>query len=197
MKITKVKLGEQGLKGMSVTFVRNDEKDGLTWNNEYTVQYKYPVQGVLLKAFEALAVHLGNICGLEVAQKGIDKLSNGYDNISVVGVSVKSGGIVLTGKVEASTGKTYAVNTPFTIIEDAYEGFGKMEEQVERLLDLVEEYVEGGYKINKEQYVLDLHAGDENFDTDVYAKLSTAEKESMFIKELEDKGYIVLQQEAA
>ncbi len=195
MKISKIKLNDGGLKGLTVTFLRYESKDGASWLTEYPgVKYKYPVQGVLAKAIQEMKKYVSELCSLTTS----DELGNdNYSNVTVTGVSATDDGFVITASIDTVCDKKYTVNTPFICSKDGYSRFHEASSVIDKIFSLTDEYIAGRTIINKTQFILDLHANDDNFDTDVFKAKSEIEKEAFYMDELERRGHIILRNEEA
>jgi len=185
--IQKIKLSAHGIKGMQVWMVKQEQKDGQLWLNEYPgVQYRYPVQGKFYETIQMLGLHVGRICDI----KPVDE--DNYCNITVTQVKKTENGFLLTAVVESTLVKTYTVNTPLVTEEDGYDYFDKVMKLVERIFAGVENYIKGEIKVDVERYLMDLHKDEDNFAVEVLKEMTDDEKEKLYIAELEARGHIVI-----
>ena len=191
MKISKIKLIKEGMKGMSVTYLKIIKKDGVPFKVPHVVKYPYPVTGALSKALRDLEKHFGIINSLVPAIAGSDN----YDNVAIQGMEVTESNFCLEASVEVIPGSFTTFKTP--VINEAvhYHLYDECTEKIDQILTLVESYVEGEQKLDSNQIVLDFHKNDDDFDMDAFQILDEKEKHAMMIAELEKAGMIILQDE--
>lgn len=126
------------------------EKDGSTATESYTNKER-PIHYDVKKAFMALAPHLGTMClwiRPTAMQKAIGDLDPGsFDNIKVTALSLKNGGIVITGShMRARDGAFIIINSPFEKLSaeiSNYEFLTELNENVLELIDEAKAWMEG------------------------------------------------------
>lgn len=189
MKIKKIKFVKNGLKGVEVTYQKVDKKDGLPWKNDYKVTYRYPVIGKLAQAIIDLGDHFGRINNLK------PEVGESYYGITVVGLECSEDNFAIEASVEVIPGCLTTYKTPVLNADSGYEQFEEAMKKVDQVLALVDEYVNGDYKFDANQIVMNFHKNDENFDIDAFNLLNHVDRRAFMIKELEDDGVICLRDE--
>lgn len=191
MKIHKIKLIKNGLKGMRVTYLKTDKKDNVGWKNEYNVTYRYPVLGPLAKAIRELELDFGLINGLVP----FNETPNDYTHVAIQSLKTTEENFCIEASVETMPGCFTTFKTPVINSESGYERYRKCMDKVEQILNLVEEYVEGDQKMDANEIVKQFSKDDLEFDMEEFKTLSAEEKRIVAINMLEEAGCIVIQPE--
>ena len=183
MRIAKVKVNDDGLKGITVDYMKEEGKGGFTFANEYSVKYKAPVSESIRELFEFFGEHVIKICGLRDEVK---------DDVTVTGVLGKEDSFLISAKVRTVGDKWYAVNTPLMNAADGYDDYGRVMILIDELYKGVKKYVEDRTAImDPRQYVMEFsqkkHVELPDFDDE-------AEKLEYMRTCLEKSGAIVLEQ---
>jgi hypothetical protein len=187
MKISKIKLIKGGLKGMKVTYLKPVKKDGMNWMVPHDVKYPYPVVGKIGGIIQDLREHFGEIVGLNG--------SDGFGHVSIVGVERGEDNYCLEASVETMPGCEATWKTPVINELSMYHKENEVQELLDQVWNMVEEYAIGGIKMDAAQVVMEFHKKDDDFDMDAFNVLSEGEKQIMMIAELEKAGMIILQPE--
>lgn len=145
MKISKIKLENGGLKGIIVNYLKNEEKDKLTFNNEYQVKYRAPIHSYLGKLIKSLEKYVVDICNL-----------NEDSEVSVLGVTANDKQFLISAKAYVLNGQTIAINTP-NIKDGMYSAYDEIQKIIAEIHKEIEVYVSAGQKIDKRQLVLDFY----------------------------------------
>lgn len=190
MNISKLKLVNDGLKGIEVDFLKNQEKNRFTYFNEYHVKEKSPVHAEFKKAMDALEKHYRLIMN-------VGELTD----VKINGVTASQEKILIMATVTVFGYYATAANTPLLDGDCGYKEWSKLSDCVDKLYTEAVVYMEGGKSAEPKQYLLDLF--DKEDKGMAKRELSAADirkmdKEGQFnlMRELlEERGAIVVMSE--
>jgi len=191
MKITKVRMIDKGLKGLEITFLKNEERGGLTFQNEYVARIKVPLNGVVRKAFLDLEKDFGVLLGLH------EKV-----NFSTVeGISYRKGeGVVLSGRISVGQWGEYMVKTMFVGEGSEYSNYDRLMDASDKLIEVVGLWMEQSTVPTAKQMLMDFREmgkpgmtqalSEYNFD-----EMNAEDAQKKAVELLEKMGAVVLMQE--
>lgn len=183
MKISKIKLNNDGLKGLTVNFLKNELKDGLTFINEHQVTYKAPIHHPLSKLIQSLAKYVIDICNL-----------NEDAEITVTGITANDKQFLISAKSYVLENSIIAINTP-NIKEGMYDAYGAIQKIIDEIYREVDIYATKKQAIDKKQFVMDLFSKDPDKLNAIDFSDPEAVKEQM-IAYLEKNNCVVIEREA-
>lgn len=186
MKISKVKLIEQGMKGITVTYSEVQPKDGMHYNNDYTVTFRQPVQGKVMNLFQDLQEHFIGITGMEEESETL-----------VTGFSFDGDNIQLGGKVYVlARPLTFGLSAPMVGDDDGYSKFEKLRDICKEIYTLVAEYTKGNNDVDVAQFIRDYTTKNPAKAAELPVDEMTKEEQIDYYRSvLEKNGGIVIMQE--
>jgi hypothetical protein len=177
MKIANVKLVNDGLKGIEVSYLGTSKKDNREFNDEYKVKYTAPIHKELRVAFSKLRFHLIHIFKLrsfveahltedyQFKKQDLPKPDKAYlqakdiwDSVIVSGVT--SNGIdtfLVTGKLKCFGNLITAINSPLIKEDAGYAYFSEAIEVVDEIYAEIEKYISGAKVADDSQIVMDFY----------------------------------------
>lgn len=190
MKISKVKLKENGRAGLVVTYTSTDKRDGMEYIIDTNRTYRAPVNKELARAVEALRKHLLEVCMIanEIPEE-----------VSVTGVSSNGEWFIISGKVTTYGKKVFAVNTPKMDDDGEYGHFDEVMDKVRKVFEEVAVYVLQKKVADKKQIALDFITADAvkmdvAVDLESFNGMSDEELDNYCREHLEKRGAIVIQE---
>lgn len=183
MKISKVKLIDSGLKGIEVSFLKQEVKGGLTFQNEYMKKDKRPVTKELRKLFSRLVGD--GIQILDLNQKA---------DFTVTGVIGGENQFQITGKVMVLDGKVYGLATP-VIKEGEYEHYKQVMEIIDQIYTGVKEHLDSDKTVTPHQFVMDFNEtlhGEKKLTKEEIDSMDESEKTKYMMDYLEKKGAVIM-----
>lgn len=191
-QITKVKLKDQGLAGLVVSYEKPTKREDFNYRDEYEVKHKASVHDDLKKKWDELKQHVINIGRLnadiadeEIRVTGVK--SDGYESFQITYQVLTFGGAWCP-----------ASNTPKVTESLGYEGFDWCLELIRDVYNEVRAYIKAEKKLNYSQLALDLAHNDKKGGADVVETvqaMSEQERINYCRELLEEKGAIVMMQD--
>jgi len=178
MKIAKVKLRNEGLKGLEVTWEHYETKNGVSFRIESKDKRNAPVHKELLACFEWLEKYL------------LISLDKENGTVDVYGVEIKNDGYILLGDLHTSTG-LFSIKSP-VLDHSNMEKFVEVENIIKGLLVELKEYMDGNKGMSVDEYVKKFNKGKEDFNENEYEGLSKEEKLNVYVSMIEKAGGIVM-----
>lgn len=191
MEIASVKLVNQGLKGIEVTYAQASNKGDRSFIDEHTSKKKAPIHLDLEQAFDKLKVLVLDICSYPDPE-------NYEADVEMTGVKYTNKGFVLTAKLSILDGeKTINLVTPLIRDGNEYGGFMNVIQVLDKIYEETRSYMAGEKTFSDEQLVLKFNSGKEGFDVEEFKKLSADEQRDIATKVLEAQGSIIFHPEPA
>lgn len=148
MNIKKITLVASGFKGATVTYLREEQKNGRPFINEIVEKRKHPIHLSLETMFKDLRFHLLEITGM---LRG-DEEKNEKDYIilesEVTGIEFDSASFTLIGEKRVFADKTIKLKTCKVEEEDGYEHFETVLKLIESIVEETKEYLAGTKKVD-------------------------------------------------
>jgi hypothetical protein len=183
MNIASVKLVNDGLKGVVVTYSTTSTKGGRSFIDEHTSRKKAPIHQELETAFESLREHLLVICGYSKQYLG---------EVIITSVTYNDKGFIIVGKKTILEGdKTINLVTPL-LNDDSYSEFDAVSKILDTIYLETEDYMSGAKVFSDAQLVMRFNQDKEDFDVETFKGLSAEEQRGLATKILEDMGHLVL-----
>lgn len=190
IKITKVKLVNNGLKGIEVNYLATEKTGDREFFNEYISKRKAPIHSELEETFSWLKNHILDICGYS-----LDEVERTFhlNRLEMVSVSYDpSKGFVLTGLLQVMTGeKSINLVTPL-VREDDYTDYGKVIAIIEGIFTETKEYMSFKKTLDDVQLVMKFNKKNEDFDQEAFKRLTKQEQRDFATKILEDQKCVVI-----
>jgi flagellar hook-associated protein FlgK len=193
MKITRVKMLDNGLKGLEIWFDKNEDRGGLTFTNSYHVKVRVPVNSYLRGAFHSLERDFAKLLGL----------TETVNFSTVLDVSYRKGeGVVLGGRVSVGSWGEYGAKTMFVGQDNEYPNYEKLEGFCSELIDLTNKWMVESTGINSKQMLMDFREfGKENMklalaDYD-FDSMSPEDATAKAMELLEKQGAVIMMQDDA
>lgn len=183
MNICKVKVLGEGKKGLEVSYLRNDEKNGYTFNNAYNVKYRYP----LSIGIQTCLNDLQRYC------KGLMRFDKDAE-VEVTGVvSDAATKFIITYRVRTAADLYAGGSTPNVMEGNEYDKFDDVIDVIGKLYDYVVDYVEkGASEVEIKQYALRFN--DDGIGEDDFDAMAETDKKDLMKRALEKAGCIVIDQ---
>jgi hypothetical protein len=183
MKISSVKLVDMGLKGVEVSYSKEEKKKELSFLNEYSKKDRRPIPKELREKFQSLVDYMLQITDLK---KGAD--------LRITGITAGENQFLISGKVSVLDGKIYAINTPL-IKEADFEQFHGVMAIIEEIYAETWKHVESDTAPNATQFVMDfnetLNARDKMSKEEIDG-MNEKEKTAYMMDYLEKKGAVIM-----
>ena len=185
MKISKVKLVDRGIKGIEVSFMKQEDRGKMVFNDEYVVKYKAPVNTELRESFTKLHLHLREICGVS---KELD--------VDVRGLNYNGEAFLISGVVTTVLNeKVYGINTPLINADDDYVKYDSATSLMDKIYEEVRKYVSERKMMNPKQFVMEFAENKGKLDDYDFENMSDSEALSKAREILEKSGAIVITQD--
>lgn len=192
-QIKKIKLKDDGLNGMEVTYMFPEEKDNMIWNNEYVAKRKHPIHGELEKAILDLRNFMLEICGYYIAKPEVTEKNYMIEESKIFEIQVTPESFRLSGEMRAIGDKFIKVSTPEIEIADGYEHFETVTKILSKVIEETHEYMAGKKRMSEQDF-LERYAklkGDDSIVKEL-KHMSAKEKKDYYTKALEKMGAIVI-----
>lgn len=184
MQISKVKLVDDGSRGIEVIYNAPEKRGSFDFNNEHTVKYKAPVNTELKVAVAELRQHIIDICRIDSRYRA---------DVEVTGVSSNATSqFVITAKVRSDGDTTFALNTPLIKDETGYAKFEEAISIIQDIYDRVKDYVEKRLMATPQQIVMAFEKDNKDFDKGEFDELSEEMQIERATQLLSKKGHLVL-----
>lgn len=194
--IKKIVLSENGFKGLKITYLVEEQKDGFPFLTPTVSQPKYPIHLGLEKKFMELREHLLNVCEICQNPRDDDEFKYNVNDTEITGLEMSSDWFKIVGikKIgdKSITLKTYEVEEP------DYYRFSEVMAIIKEIREETREYVAGNRQITTEELGQRLI---ENLirkgkkaegELEEFKGMSDDEKKAYCTKFLEDTGAIVI-----
>lgn len=192
-QITKVKLNNDGLKGMEVTYLFPEEKDNMIWNNEYVSKRKHPIHGDLEAAILDLRNFMLEICGFYVGEP--DKSQKDYliEDTKIIEISTNPNSFKISGELRVIGDKFIKISTPEVEVSDGYEHYEAVTSIIAKIVEETHEYMAGKKKMSENDFLAKFAKikGDDVMIKEL-KHMSAKEKRDYYTKALEKMGAVVL-----
>lgn len=178
MKISKVKLRNEGLKGLQITWERYETKNGVSFRIESTDKRNAPVHKELLDCFEWLEKYL--LISLDKEQGTVD----------VTGIEVKNDGYIMLGLLHTSTG-VFNIKSP-VLDHTNLDRFQEVENIIKGLMSELKEYMDGNKGMSVDEYVKKVNKGNEDFNENEFQEMNSEQKINVYVSLIEKAGGVVI-----
>ena len=111
-QIKKIKLNDDGLKGVEVTYMYPQEKDNMIWNNEHVEKRKHPIHGELENSIADLINFLIELCGYYTANPDVNEKNLLISETTVLELQMTPESFKLSGEMRVLGDKFIKVSTP-------------------------------------------------------------------------------------
>lgn len=193
-QITKIRLKDDGLKGLEVTYMYPQEKDNLIWNNEHIEKRKHPIHMGLENSINDLRNFLLELCGyynetISVMHKDYLIEETKITEIAVNGAT----SFRISGEMRTLGDKFIKVSTPDVEVADGYEHFETVLKVITKVVEETHEYMAGKKKLDEAEF-LKKFAKLKNDDVLIkeFKDMSNKEKRDKCTEILEKMGAVVL-----
>lgn len=148
MKIKKIVLKNSGFKGLDVTYLREEEKNGRPFINEVTEKRKHPIHLGLETMFRDLRFYLLDITGMLKGDE--DKADKDFLILEteVVSLEFDLERFVLGGEKVVFRDKKIKLKTPKVDSDDGYEHYETVMKMIASIVDETKEYMAGTKKVD-------------------------------------------------
>lgn len=190
--IKSIKLSENGFKGLKITHLVEEQKDGFPFLTPTVSQPKYPIHLGLEKKFMELREHLLNICEICQNPRDDDEFKYNVNDTEITGLEMSSDWFKIAGikKIgdKSITLKTYEVEEP------DYYRFSEVMDIIKDIREETREYVAGNRQLTTdeltERIMSNLIRKGKNEDINQLDAMSKEEKMAYCEKYLLDNGVI-------
>lgn len=184
MKISSVKLLNNGLKGVDVSYETTSVKGGREFNNEIKKKHKSPVHEDLMKLFKSLDFYVKDIFGLTT------------QDVEVTGVTYGNKGFIVSSKITVDSlviPKVSALNTPLVSDADDYFHYKDVCAILDAIYAETEAFISGEKVMNDKQLVMSFYEA-KKVEMD-YEGMTNEEIQQAATAILEKMGSIVIHNE--
>lgn len=194
MKYKKVKLIENGFKGIEVEYHKIEKKGGRAYNNKTKDTLRFPVHLGLENKFKELRPFLLEIC--KVIHGDEDKSTKDFyiAETDMIGVEILDDGFVLEGEGVVFGTKSVKYKTPKIDSSDNCPNFDAIQLIIKGLIEEVDVYMEGTAKPSDEEVLIrwvERH-NDKGIDIETIKGMSAEEQKETLTKLLEKAGACVM-----
>jgi hypothetical protein len=189
--ITKIQLKNSGLKGIEVSYRKNDEVNHRTFNNGHKEECKHPIHLDLEKAFKELRFFLLEIC--KVINPGMeqDEVEDALADTLIDSVSIDDNAFIIRGELAVNqTPKYIKLETPEIDADDDYHNFDAVLKVIDTIKTETLLHMEGKKKVSDKEYLTRWAEANTN-------KLTPEEIEGMSEEELKDFCTKVLEKQGS
>ena len=148
MQIKKIALSDSGFKGITVAYLREEQKNGRPFINEVIEKRKHPIHLSLETMFKDLRFHLLDITGMLRGDE--DKMTKDYTIMEseVVAIEFDASGFTIIGEKKVFMDKYIKLKTCRVEEEDNYEHFDTVQKLIESIVEETKEYMAGTKKVD-------------------------------------------------
>jgi hypothetical protein len=197
-QIKKIKLNDDGLKGVEVTYMHPQEKDNMIWNNEHVEKRKHPIHGELESDINVLRNFLLELCGYYIGSPNAEEKNQLIAETKVVEIQMTPESFKISGEMRAIGDKFIKIGTPEIEIGDGYEHHETVQKILAKIVEEAHEYMAGRKRMSESDF---LEKWAKRKGDDVMIKelqhMGAKEKKDYYISALEKMGAIVLMDETA
>jgi hypothetical protein len=193
-QITKIRLKDDGLKGLEVTYMYPQEKDNLIWNNEHIEKRKHPIHNELENAINDLRNFALELCGyynetISVMHKDYLIEESKITEIVINGTT----SFKISGEMRTLGDKFIKISTPDIEIADGYEHFETVLKVIDKIVEETHGYMAGKKKLDEAEF-LKKFAKLKNDDVLIkeFKDMTNKEKRDKCTEILEKMGAVVL-----
>jgi hypothetical protein len=195
MRITKVELVGGGFKGLNVTYLKEENKNGMTKIKEVIEKPRYPIHLGLEVPFKDLRYYLLNICdilGEDLGKMEKDSLMNDCEVTSVI---ISNEHFVIKGTKSVFGDKAFSLTSPKVEEGDGYFHYDTVKSVIEKIVEETKAYMAGDVVIDSTEVVTRwIGAGkSKGFDIESFNALSPEDRDKFCTEVLEkDFGKVVI-----
>lgn len=148
MNIKKITLSQGGFRGLTVTYLREEEKNGRPFINEVTEKRKHPIHLSLETMFKDLRFYLLDITGMLRGDE--DKTIKDFtiQETDVTAIEFNNEMFCISGEKSVFADKKFKVKTPKVDDNDQYEHYETVLKMIESIKEEVKEYLAGTKKVD-------------------------------------------------
>lgn len=187
MLIRSVKLVNQGMKGIEITYAMPTTKNFRSFVDEHKSKKKAPIHSELEELFLQLKPYLLDCCDYPQETREKDLIET-----QVIFIQYSNEGFIIKGEKSVLQGdKTVPLHTPMITVDD-YDQFGAATKIMDKIYDEVKVYMSGEKTLSDEQLVIRFNQNKEGFNIEEFKKLSKEEQRNIATQTLEKMGAIVI-----
>ena len=196
MNIQKFSIIDNGLRGLKISHLVQEEKDGYPFMTPTKSEPKYPIHRGMENKIKELVPHFLNLCEICQNPRDEDEFTYACNDSDILEIEADNSGFKLKGIKKMTSDKSITLKTYFVEEEDGYHGFVKVQGIIQEIFAEVREYVAGNRQITTEELGQRLienmikkgKKGEE--DLREFQEMSAEEKKAYCTKYLEDNGAI-------
>jgi hypothetical protein len=152
MRVKKIKLDSDGLKGLKIVYEKTEDKDGRSFYTDVIEEKRYPIHLGLEKKFKELRQAYGDILGLMAGKLGDNEIKYILNNIDITGVSFGHDWFVITGKLTTFCDKKIGISTPKIDETDEFYAYKEVQKIIEEIVVETKEYMSGAKKATDAEF---------------------------------------------
>lgn len=196
MKIKKIRLQQNGNKGVTVTYDKPEEKDGRYFSTDVIESKQYPIHLGLENKFKELREHFAEICGFTPNSINEEEVKYIINDIEVTGIKFENDYFLLTGTKTTFADKKIGLSTHKVMEEDGFTNYDKVWKIIGELVEETKAYMDGTKKATDEEigrrYITaQLKKGKETIALEEFEEMSDADKKIFCTEFLEKSGSLV------
>ncbi len=189
-KLSSVKLIEDGLKGIEVSYGSVEFRGKREYFNEYKVKRRAPASSELMDKFKELKEYMLDICGYVGNESELKNMEN---NLMITGVTYTDEGFVLIGKMKVLAGdKVVSLSTPLIVNSEEYFDFKSVIEVLNSLYLETTMYMDGKKEISNLQLAMKFAEKNQQIDKEAIGRMSDKELTEFVTPMLEKMGHCVI-----
>ncbi len=197
-QIKKIKLNDDGLKGVEVTYMHPQEKDNMIWNNEHKETRKHPIHGEMENAIADLRNFLLETYGYYNEGISVSEKNQLIEDTRVIEINLAPDMFKLSGEIRLIGDKFGKIPGIEVEVGDGYAHYETVQKILAKVVEEAHEYMAGRKRMSESDF---LEKWAKRKGDDVMIKelqhMSAKEKKDYYTSALEKMGAIVLMDETA
>jgi hypothetical protein len=197
-QIKKIKLNDDGLKGVEVTYMYPQEKDNMIWNNEHKETRKHPIHGEMENAIADLRNFLLETYGYYNEGISVSEKNQLIEDTRVIEINLAPDMFKLSGEIRLIGDKFGKIPGIEVEVSDGYAHYETVQKILAKVVEEAHEYMAGRKRMSESDF---LEKWAKRKGDDVMIKelqhMSAKEKKDYYTSALEKMGAIVLMDETA
>lgn len=197
-QIKKIKLNDDGLKGVEVTYMHPQEKDNMIWNNEHKETRKHPIHGEMENAIADLRNFLLETYGYYNEGISVSEKNQLIEDTRVIEINLAPDMFKLSGEIRLIGDKFGKIPGIEVEVGDGYAHYETVQKILAKVVEEAHEYMAGRKRMSESDF---LEKWAKRKGDDVMIKelqhMSAKEKKDYYTSALEKMSAIVLWDETA
>lgn len=176
MKIQSIKLINDGLGGLTVTYQKTETRNGRDFNADLKETKRYPIHTELEETFGWLKNDLLTLCNYTSNKEEREAL---LESVKMTGVTYSSNGFILSGVMTTIEDLVFPLNTPLIKEGTGYQNYAAVTKILDAIYTETQEYMGGNKVMSDSEYVLKVNKDNKEFDSKTFLSLPADEQASI------------------